>query len=268
MEQRFVAFLDVLGFSDFVRHSDHEDVLSVYQNLLLMVAHMTVTGGKYRHIDDGTHKGIMADLEQARANLLIVSDSIVVYSNAAGMKDFINVLLVTYKMLSLGFFVGLPLRGAMTTGPLSVIQHRGPPPAEVVTQSLVGRCLVDAFALEHPQQWSGALVSDEAIDVYRHLVDEHRDVPDLATIDYLVDTHLLARYAVPWETRDGAVTREAWTIAWPWAEPTRPSDNVVRNAFGQHNKNATLATRKIENTLRYLNEIRPPKGEVTAQPSA
>src|SRR5580704_4957903 len=101
---RFVAFLDVLGFSDLVRQVKHDQLMRIHENLLVPISQASLTRGKHRVVPvAGGGQIAVPDLSNAVANLLIVSDSIVVYSNADGMKDFIDVLAVMRNLLLSGF---------------------------------------------------------------------------------------------------------------------------------------------------------------------
>jgi hypothetical protein len=252
---RFVAFIDVLGFSDLVHQNDHASVARLYQTLTAYVQ-LVLTRGLYNVVENGDgEQRAIPDLSQANANLLIISDSIVIYSHTVTMKGFIDVLAAMRGAISSGFYVGLPMRGAMTVGPCTVFEEHLHTGVAVNTQSIVGRALVDAYQLERCQEWSGAIVSDDAIAHYEALARENRHVPDLATIEYLREKHVIARYDVPYKHTATAPGR-VWSVAWPWANRDRPSEALIRRAFAMHNKNPP-ADAKVANTLAYLDAMRP-----------
>jgi hypothetical protein len=254
MTDRYVAFIDVLGFSDFVRRSDPALIERLYRTFE-NVAQMALTHGKYILVDRGDGEQVaVPDFSHAAANMMIVSDSIILDSDRADMKGFIDVAVVLQRLLCHAFYVGLPLRAAMTVGPLAVIDRRQKASVSVATQSLVGLALVDAYEFEIQQDWSGGVISDRAVSSYQDIVTANQPNPDLATLEYLIETRFLGRHSIP--LKNGS-SHQGWCSEWPWGNPDRPSSEMVTKAFEMHGKDPDKAQNRIQNTLTFLAAVRP-----------
>jgi hypothetical protein len=119
----YVAFLDILGFSDLVRSNSDDALMRVYNNLFLSVVALSLSGGAFKTIDAGGQQVAIADSEKIKINSLIVSDSVICWTPNDSMKSFIDITTAVSKIMVSGIFVGLPLRGAISIGPLSIVSH-------------------------------------------------------------------------------------------------------------------------------------------------
>jgi hypothetical protein len=251
MTERFVAFLDVLGFSDTVQAVQHDRLMGLYDNLV-MSAQRAAADGAFTLVGAGPEQTAVADLSQARVEVFVVSDSVVVISPAVTGRAFVDVLRTVRDLLVQGLFFGMPLRGAITVGDVDTVISGSGGPAPAV--SVVGRGLVDAYRLEAAQQWSGAVVSDLAVAAFA-TIQKAAALPadEPVGVDTLVGHRLLVRHPVP--TRTGTV--EAWAVDWPWGNRSKPSEETVRDAFGAHGKDPALGAGKAEATVRFLHAMRP-----------
>src|SRR5207247_1936259 len=137
------------------------------------------------------------DLSEAKVNLLVVSDTVLLWTDRASMMGFLNIVGVARALLVAGFYTGFPLRGAVSFGPLSSLQATHPAATSVSVNSLFGRALVDAYVLEQSQEWAGCVVDERCIDLYTSLAEANKNIPDLADLETLVAGGLLRRYDVP-----------------------------------------------------------------------
>jgi hypothetical protein len=251
MTERFVAFLDVLGFSDMVQAVDHDRLLQLYDNLVAF-AQRAAAEGAFTLIGDGPQQRAVADLTQARVEVLVVSDSIVILSPGITGRGFVDVLRTVRDLLVNGLFLGMPLRGAITVGHVDTFVSGSGGAAPAV--SVVGRGLVDAYQREAAQQWAGAVVSDQALDAFT-AAQTAAALPPEDDVDAgtLVGARLLARYPVP--TREGPI--EGWAVSWPWGNRSKPSEETVRSAFAAHGKNPGAGAVKADATVRFLHNQRP-----------
>lgn len=251
-----MGFLDVLGFSDFVARNGHTTVTSVYDQLLTTLLTISLPGAKARTQDQGTSEaGATADLSNVKVHALLVSDSIVFYSDRADPDGFLHTLIAVQRSLCYGFYFGLPLRGAISVGPLTHRSLEWQSGGVVMAQALYGQALVDAKRLEECQQWSGAIVDRRAME----LIDQYL-TPSQGSAA-LVSQNFLARYEVPVKESGQLLTREEWAVAWPWGNGNNPADrppnDMVRGSFSMYGKNPAKAERKIRRTLEFLDELRP-----------
>jgi hypothetical protein len=252
---RFVGFLDVLGFSAFVTANSHDTVQNVY-NGLIGLAPLGLVGATIKSVEENGERFGTPDLAKVDTNILVISDSIVVFSDRADHQGFLNVLAAVRNLLAVAFYSGLPLRGAVTVGPLSYVPHQVESNATASIQSLFGRGLVDAKNLEAKQDWSGGIVSDEAIEVLKQIV-AGPDGPERVQVSDFIPPELMRRWPVPMKVDGRIEPKESWAISWPWGNDDRPPNSMVREAFGMYGKDPTVATEKIEPTIDFLNAVRP-----------
>jgi hypothetical protein len=248
---RFVGFLDVLGFSDMVQAVEHGRLLRLYDNLVAS-AQRAAAAGAFTLVGDGPQRMAVADLSQAAIQVFVVSDSVVVLSPGVTGRGFVDVLRTVRDLLVSGLFIGMPLRGAITVGEVETVISGSGGAAPAV--SVVGRGLVDAYQLEAAQQWSGAVVTDQALDAFSAAQEVAALPPEQnVSVSTLVEHRLLVRYPVP--IRTGSV--DAWAINWPWGNRSKPSEETVRQAFAAHGKDAAAGAAKAEATVRFLHDHRP-----------
>lgn len=102
--QRAVAFLDVLGFSKLVSQNPHEMVVRLYDSLVVQMLQSATTGAPLL-VGEGEQRRAQPDFTTANVNILIVSDSIVAYTDATSMVDMVNLLAFTGKALVTGMYM-------------------------------------------------------------------------------------------------------------------------------------------------------------------
>ena len=257
-QQRFVAFLDVLGFSDFVDRNDHEKLTNVYNNLLSGMLPLALPGMKIKTLNEGTPDAVgVPDLSEVEVHALLISDSILFFSDRADQKGFIQVLTATQRCLCLGFYDGLPLRGAMSVGPLAYQPAAWPSGGSATIQALYGQALVNAKRLEATQEWSGAIIEERAVDLFDRIAAYIDPSFGALTSQQLVDLSLMRRHDVPVKGQGGVVLQDEWVANWPWGNQDRPGSEMVREAFSMHEKSADRSEEKILETLRFLDSARP-----------
>jgi len=253
---RFVGFLDVLGFSAFVSASSHRTVQNVYDGLFGL-APLGLVGATTKLVEreNGERFGT-PDLGRVDTSLLVISDSIVVFSDRADHSGFLKTLAAVRNLLAVAFYSGLPLRGAVTVGPLSYVPYQVESKATVSIQSLYGKALVDAKNLEAEQSWSGGVVSDEAVEALKQIV-AGPDGPEQVEVSDFIPPELMRRWQVPVKVDGQIETEERWAISWPWGNDDRPPNSMVEKAFGMHGKDPAAASEKIRPTIAFLDGVRP-----------
>lgn len=198
----YVAFLDVLGFKDLVDNNSHDSLVKKYQ-ALLTGTEISLSNGAYRLLTTEGKQVAIADHEKVTVNSIVVSDSIVLWTNNASRKSFIDIVVAVKNLLVHAIYTGLPLRGGIAIGPLSRISYKLGSPFDNTVQAIVGKGLVDACRIEEEQQWSGCVVSQDAIDEYsRNFEFDSQTSNDLPDIGYLMNVGLLTEYDVPDKCHD------------------------------------------------------------------
>lgn len=252
----YVAFLDVLGFKDLVNNNSHEDLVRKYQNLFAANTESSLANGAFTVVENDGKRMAMADCTKITVNSIIISDSVILWTPNASMKSFIDIIVATRNMLVQGIFTGMPLRGGIAIGPLSRLSGRLNSQTENVVETFVGKALVEANQIESSQQWAGCVISPKAVAFYTEDYQRHSTtLPDLASVDYLIDAGLIINYNVPMHCGLESHT----VINWPRGNKTPPSRSTVQQAFGMHKKSTDHPTIqiKINNTLQFLDAMLP-----------
>jgi hypothetical protein len=244
-DNTIVAFLDILGFKNLVYNSEHSKLIKVYQNLLLPIVQISSSLGKVKVIENGA----VADTSKAVVNSIVVSDNIILWTPDASKISFDNIVSVVLILLVSSIYTGIPLRGSISMGPLSMISETNKIDNKLFwnISAVFGKSLVDAYNLEKDQQWSGCIID-------KRLYNDNKD-PELERFEYLKKSDKVMIYNVPFKCKGKYIEISHYAIDWPRGNEPPPTENMVRNAFSLHNKSIEDedVKIKIENTIKFLN---------------
>lgn len=151
-KERFVAFLDIMGFKDRVARNDHNDVL---KELEVFQSNISQYVSYHR---------------EANVQLALFSDSILIYSQNDSVDSLHALADITshIMMYAIQQEKPIPLKGAIAAGKMTCNQTK---------QLYFGQALIDAYLLEENVKYYGVLVHHSA-ESYLQLADfpEFRDV--------------------------------------------------------------------------------------------
>lgn len=171
MNDRFVAFFDILGFKELVRRQPLADLVAKFRNIYDAVGDATIAYESTRaevisvlNIADRQDWMVAADptavrqefARSTKLRLLLMSDSVVIYSEPVGRGDenftrhLSSILRVGRVIVARLLAAGLPTRGAISHGEFY---------ANETDQVFVGKALVEAYELAESQEWIGAAVA-------------------------------------------------------------------------------------------------------------
>src|SRR5690349_21313806 len=107
--QSFVAFLDILGFKSLVAYNSHDELVQIYQDLIV------TTVSDIQRIENEVEESAKAQLgdqyEPVGMRLINVSDSIIIWTQNSRKDSLYNLILTVRNLLALSFKLGIPLRG-------------------------------------------------------------------------------------------------------------------------------------------------------------
>ena len=277
--QRFVVYLDLLGFSRFVLDHSVDEVLAVYDRLFRAVLHSWCTHaqevveenlatGRYKRIagsslckelervgcalDKGEPIDSKAQLDRIFAELLpfkiiILSDSIAFISGVvATLADRLTGLEMTVavarEFVAMAFLHGLPARGAVTLGECYVDEDRS---------IFFGKAFLEAIALEQQQEWIGCSVGkslDPVIKEYKEQFEKAADpIGWRMCLLGPISSHSMRWYQVP--TKGGEF--EEFRII-NWAGAIYGKIKIHADMFKQVLTGQTEHDIKWHNTYAYL----------------
>lgn len=233
----FVAFLDILGFKDLVERNTHEQLEEIYSKFFTGVEKNSELFELLSQILKND-KGINTTVQS-----VIISDSIVLWSIDDTIDNF-NMLVMAVRLLIIqSFGQGIPLRGAITRGPLSVSTDK--------SIQIFGKSLTKAYTLESQMELAGCMIDDECMKYVLEINEENKIFQNLNKSNSIV------QYLMP--KKHGEI-KNHYLIN--WVSPFR--SNYIIESFSQHNKsiNNWAVNYKIKNTSDFIEYVRKNKLEV------
>lgn len=256
-DKRFIGFIDILGFKDLVSNNSHQRLVELYEKLFSPGVAIGLARGKIKIIDKGEKKFREPDYSEIKVNSLIVSDSVIVWTDDNSMKSFVDILASIRNLLNHSFVMGFPLRGAIVEGDLKILKGSFSTSKDNSINTLVGLGLVDAYKQEEEQNWSGCTVDDNCINTYNGYVTKfHESHKDLADINYLMEKSILAKFKVPLKT--GKVV-DKYVVDWVNMnnKDIFQDESRVRSKFSEYNKvtDDWRVEQIIRNTLDFTKKV-------------
>jgi len=259
---RYVAFLDILGFKRIVCVHSHEHLKSVYQKFSETILH-GLSNGKYVLSKDGETECIGPDIRQATVNSLLVSDSILIWTDNNSAESFGNIVKAVRSLLAFSMIDGIPLRGAISIGPLSSILNQWPTQTQNFQHSLFGKAIVDAAEIEKKQEWSGCEISKTAIECYKSNCFDGES---------LIEKKVVLSYPVP--RKDQNMEIDGYVIDWVNHPQAGINASVVTDAFAPPfnpdvNEQEKFKTdewpkvkNKLCNTLKFVKKVKSSENQI------
>ena len=255
----YVAFLDVLGFDSLVRNNSHESLEGIYSEALLGGLSLGLSNRNYKVYEVDGQSCLTNDVTATPVNSLVVSDSVIIWTNDDSYDAFRSIVSVVRGVLAHSCFNGLPLRGAIDVGQVSWLAGHFDSPTFNVQQSVFGLGLCRAYALEKDQEWSGCAIADEAIDRFKtKCTAASGGKPPL---EELLLGKELCVFEVPFKRHP----RSMHVIDWVNHPEVRARTETVADAFVAHGKlpgvqrlaDVPSVKQKLENTLRFVRHVYP-----------
>ncbi len=225
----YVAFLDILGFREVVNNNDHEVLSSIYDT---KISTDIENIGYFFEIN----KGVLDDL---KIEILAVSDSIILWSQDDSIIDFYMLVLNVKELLQSFFNKGVPLRGAISVGPLSIRKING-------QINVFGKALTNSYNLESNQEWTGCVIDQECLDVLDNDEENH--------LNELMNKKIITKYLVP--KKQGKVD-EQYVVNWVSETNFKINERKIRESFKSYNKKVDdwSVELKILNTIKFYEKM-------------
>lgn len=235
-----VCFLDILGFKEMSKTQNHDELMDIYKTV-------------FEHASDIVNKVSSKTLKKDNGyiNTVIISDSVIVYATKSNQVSLLLLILTVQSLMFLSFSNGLPLRGGISKGNLSIVRKRN----NII---LLGDSIVKAYELEASQNWSGCAIDPEIIQRFLPPSDEISDNISHIT---LKDYPQLLEYQVPLQKN---ASKSLYAIN--WTNLIQPdghgglhgpyiTQDVFDHAFSAFGKDVSKESTqlKIKNTQEFLN---------------
>lgn len=248
---KYVLFLDILGFKDLIEKNPVQKVEAIYKHQVIetMGLALQTSFASYnipymmQQVLDGN---TLLDSVHNQFNVHIMSDSIIIWTNDDLPASLYKICAFTTSFLSLCLIMGVPLRGGISKGYISEMKTS----ANATLQScIVGTGIVNAYQLEGKQNWMGCLVDKKCIaELESHVLDKIHSPKDITSI---------IKYDVPLK---GNQTSEEYVINWVHtAQRHIIKDNIeyFNDCFSRFNKSIEhdSVRDKIRNSLDFYKTI-------------
>ena len=161
----YIAILDILGFKDLVNENAHQELLNIYK-LFTTTINDCLADFKSNIIDNEHETKIITDLTNVKINSVIISDSIIFWSDDNSTDSFFEMLITIRHALRFGIFHGIPMRGGFTVGEFSIIDEKLDTKSYNQNITFFGKGIVDAYNLEQSQDWAGCVIHEDCIKEY------------------------------------------------------------------------------------------------------
>ena len=146
-DNRFVGFLDILGFKDLVMRKSHDEIyaqLNAISKTKKWLENIAKKDEKFKKYGN------------AEINIVNFSDSIILFSKNDDIDNFKYFLLSLRYLFAKTIAKGIPLKGGFAYGEISVNQSE---------QIYFGQPIIDAYLIEEDVNYFG-MVAHNSIDNY------------------------------------------------------------------------------------------------------
>lgn len=239
--KRYIAFLDLLGFKSIMEGNDSKGIDELIEKLIGEIQ-LSIAHNLERFIAANLDGGFSPDLNKARVNSIVFSDTIVFWSNDDSSDSFKSIVdAVSMFFASAVIGRSWAARGAITYGDLTYTSYDIANKNFLINQSgLYGKSIIDGYELEESQEWIGCMVSESAIE---HFLKSEEDGEN-----YL-STRLL-QYEVP--VKKGKVLKQQYVIWWGWGQDSEKNVERFFTKLAKLEELPEIVKDKYDNTCKYL----------------
>ncbi len=271
-EGTFVAVLDILGFNEIVTNTKHSDLKEIYDKLFsdnvkfsLAVSQIQSLKIKYeidvRRQDitmlDIMQNALKKDLKEPAIHCILVSDSIILWTKESEYHEFLDFVSCISYLIHHSFKNGLPLRGTITYGPLTV-KYPKKEDASFHESTCFGLSITNAYKRSIRQNWAGCVLDEHCVaKINKKQIPfpasaNIKEFKMLSVLDILTSFDFLLRYKTPY--KDGAVKNE---FVINWAITNEDLHKIILKSFTAHGKKLSdwPAQMKCDNTIKFYDHI-------------
>lgn len=239
--QVYLAFFDILGFKQVNESNDNGYVVEAYSDAI-----REAVGSSKAFFQNILQKSGIKEKSELEDDLklvyTIISDSIVIHTKSNEYTSFLVLLSACVSFLNEFIDSGLPLRGCISTGDLSVLKVLDKE-MSINSSILLGKPIIEAFELEKKFNWSGCTFSKKLVDYLQNYHPTWNDGMYPLILKHLVPKNqgpVSEEYVVNWITR-------------------KPSKRELENMFSAHGKaiDTWEVKQKIDNTFDFIQSVPP-----------
>lgn len=236
---RFVAFIDIMGFKDMIFRSSHKEItklLESFQTDIRLIEDMAILQLAAKKTKSRKEKNA-TDVSVTR--LVSFSDSIILVSDDSSISSAIDIILTLSWIFNNAINQGIPIKGAIAYGEQT---------ADFEKSLHFGRPLIDAYELQNELLLYGA--------VLHHTMEKY-----LSDIDAI---GILERYGVfkwPAPMKSGKITHYIvnWTLLF------EKEKNLLDSVTKLYNNVSGSPRLYVDNTLDFIRWVTDRKAKLAKQ---
>jgi hypothetical protein len=222
---RFVAYMDIMGFRDMIFRNTHHKVLEVMEQFRLPI----------KKIKEEAKKRIAGEphgwdtFKDTAVMPVIFSDSVLLFSNDDSIGAISNLIWQVKSIINNALISGVPMKGALAYGKQTADFHKS---------LYFGKPLIDAWELQDELVIYGVIL--------HHTIERY--LTEQGWIEELEERDIV-KYTAP--LRHGTVTH--YLVNWP-SQPMKASKakNSLPNLYGTVSGSAR---QYVDNTIRFVKRI-------------
>jgi hypothetical protein len=252
----YVAFFDILGYSQLVIQNNHDLLKKIHQ--FSIPTSIASTLPQQRIIVVNEKNFIIGNNNDINVQTVTIADSVVIWSPDDSINSFYDIIFKSMDVIVEGLLRYLPVRGVITLGPLSCFStFSDNKPAQV---SLFGRPIVEAYN-QHNFDLIGCIVDQKAIDTFRKKSIEEKVPLDISG---LFNNKILVDYEIPYKSgKIVSVPSVNWTLNSTWhnektiKKQRKSIRQFITEVFSHFDKesNTWEVRNKLINTIEYIKNV-------------
>lgn len=253
IENKYVMFLDILGFSQLVTNNEPSQLRQLYDSELHQTAGMCTmlsasTFGSAQNFKVlAKTNGVLADVQQKAINFHVLSDSLIAWTNDTKVESLTILCQFAATYLSMTLSLGLPHRGAISVGEIQLIEL---PLNGNLQTNVVGSGVVNAHNFEVGQEWMGCVVDPACMKKL-----SETEIHEFFRLDKCPVVQCDPPY------KNDARYKSDLAINWTLFETPLKNDEIFfEEQFARHNKGfESSAIIKIRNTYEFYQKFSIPR---------
>ena len=154
---RFVCFLDIMGFKNMIDTKPHEDVKKMMEEVSKLRQYIITQNKAIKK------EQIFSIYKDSEIQLVSFSDSIILFTNEDKPADFLLLTYATRKILFEAARLGIPMKGAISHGYIT---------ADFENSIFLGKPIVNAYLLQEELFYYGVILDHYAETFYKKNLTE------------------------------------------------------------------------------------------------
>lgn len=222
-EKRTVAFLDILGFKDYLNNRTLQRLSEDYKRIINMVEAFN----RDFLPSNSNEPRLFPPIEHNAKWCIkrIFSDAIILVANDSSEESCLRLLVYVWRIMQASLSFQMPIRGGIAYDEMFVDEKK---------EIFIGKSLTKAYELEASQQWIGISIHEDVSENYKSFfADEPNNILK----------NIFLKYSVPFK---GGARKKLHTINWRFNFVVQEGTRSLMPRSASHD-----VIEKVKNTLEY-----------------